>query len=178
MSILHKDQFTFVIISCSLLLRMKNVSDKSCKENQNMHIMFNNYFNNCTVHDITWKNTLELGRPQIIWYMCIACCIPKGANAQADCIILIAFPLQQCLYECASMLCMSCWNLENLVSCILRFILWRAVQFWWDLACVSKSRRHLAFKNVAPVAFVIWYNHQGVCGWTFQNFFNWIVSGQ
>jgi len=27
---------------------------------------------------------------------------------------------------------------------------------------MSKSRRHLAFKNLAPAALVIWYNHQGV----------------
>jgi len=28
----------------SFLLRMRNVSDKSCRENQNKHFMFNNFF--------------------------------------------------------------------------------------------------------------------------------------
>ena len=32
---LHEDQNTFFIISHSVLLRMKNISDKSCRENQN-----------------------------------------------------------------------------------------------------------------------------------------------
>ena len=32
---LHEDRYTFFIISRSFLLRMKNVSDKSCRENQN-----------------------------------------------------------------------------------------------------------------------------------------------
>jgi len=41
---LHEDQYTFFIISRPILLRMRNVSDKSCKENQNMHLMFNNVF--------------------------------------------------------------------------------------------------------------------------------------
>jgi len=31
---LHEDQYTFLIISRSTLLRMSNVSDKSCRENQ------------------------------------------------------------------------------------------------------------------------------------------------
>jgi len=33
-----------LIISCSFLLRMRNVSDKSCRENQNTHFMFSNFF--------------------------------------------------------------------------------------------------------------------------------------
>jgi hypothetical protein len=44
MSILHEDLYTFLIISCSILLRMKNVSDKSCRENQKTQCMFNNTF--------------------------------------------------------------------------------------------------------------------------------------
>jgi len=32
---LHADRYTFFIISRSVLLRMRNVSDRSCTENQN-----------------------------------------------------------------------------------------------------------------------------------------------
>ena len=39
---LHEDQNTFLITSRSFLLRMRNISDKSCRENQNTHFMFNN----------------------------------------------------------------------------------------------------------------------------------------
>jgi len=40
--ILREDQYTFMIISSSILLKMKNVSDKSCRKNQNTGSMFNN----------------------------------------------------------------------------------------------------------------------------------------
>jgi len=35
MGTLHEDQYTFLIISHPLLLRVRNVSDRSCRENQN-----------------------------------------------------------------------------------------------------------------------------------------------
>ena len=38
-----EDLCTFMIISRWILLRMRNVSDKSCRENQNTHFMFNNF---------------------------------------------------------------------------------------------------------------------------------------
>ena len=36
---LHENPHTFLIISRSALLKMRNVSDKSCRENQNTHFM-------------------------------------------------------------------------------------------------------------------------------------------
>jgi len=44
MGTLHEDQYTFFIISRSFLLRMRNVSDKSCREDQNTHFAFSNFF--------------------------------------------------------------------------------------------------------------------------------------
>ena len=38
----NEDVFTFMIISSSFLLRMRNVFDNSCRENQNTNFMFNN----------------------------------------------------------------------------------------------------------------------------------------
>jgi len=40
---LHEYEYTFLIISRSFLLRMRNVSDKSCRENQNTHFIPNNF---------------------------------------------------------------------------------------------------------------------------------------
>jgi hypothetical protein len=37
----HEDQYTFLIISGSVLFRMRNVSDVSCTENQNTHFVLN-----------------------------------------------------------------------------------------------------------------------------------------
>ena len=39
-----------------------------------------------------------------IWRMCIANCIPKAKNIHSEYVILIAFPLQQWLYERTPML--------------------------------------------------------------------------
>jgi len=41
---LREDLHKFMIMSRSVLLRMKNVSDKICKENQNSHFMFSSFF--------------------------------------------------------------------------------------------------------------------------------------
>jgi hypothetical protein len=40
---LHEDQYTFFITSRSVLLIMRNVSDKSCRKYQITHFMFNNF---------------------------------------------------------------------------------------------------------------------------------------
>jgi hypothetical protein len=53
MGTLHEDQYTFAIISRSDLLRMRNVSDKSCRENQNTHFMFSNFFSKSL---LLWDN--------------------------------------------------------------------------------------------------------------------------
>jgi len=41
---LLEEQYTFMIISRTVLLRMRNVSDKKCRENQNTHFVFNKFF--------------------------------------------------------------------------------------------------------------------------------------
>ena len=41
---LHEDQYAFLIISLAVLLTMRNVSDKSCRGNQNTNFMFSNPF--------------------------------------------------------------------------------------------------------------------------------------
>jgi len=41
---LLEDQYKVLIISRSFLLRMKNVSDKSYRETQNTHFMFDAFF--------------------------------------------------------------------------------------------------------------------------------------
>ena len=79
----HEDQYIFLIISRSFLLRMRNVSDKLCRENQNTHFMFSNFFfpENCANYRKMWKYIVEAGRPQrTIWHMRIACWIPKATN--------------------------------------------------------------------------------------------------
>ena len=114
---LHEDQYTFLIICRSVLLRMRNVSDKSRV--------------NRAICEIIWKNTVQPDRAQItIWCMRTACWIPKATNTHSEYVILIVFPLQQWLHEHASMLrymyiaclvvtrftvsCFSTWNVLSL----------------------------------------------------------------
>ena len=57
---LHEDQQTFSILSRSFLLRMKNISDKSCRETPNTHFTFNNFFffENRAIYETMCKNIL------------------------------------------------------------------------------------------------------------------------
>jgi hypothetical protein len=79
---LYEEQCTFFIISRSIGLRMRNVSNKSRREYQNTHFVFSNFFfENCAFYQIMWKNMVERGRPQmIIWLMRIACWITNATN--------------------------------------------------------------------------------------------------
>jgi len=97
---LHKYQY-ILIISHSFLIKIRNVSDKSCRENQNRSFAFSNFSENHAVYEIRWKNIVEWGMPQTTLRLKrIACWIPKAPNKQhSGCVILILFPLQQWLQE-------------------------------------------------------------------------------
>jgi len=58
---------------------MRNISDKSCRENHKTHFVFSNFFSeNRTVYEKMWKNIVERGRPQMtIRHMRLACWLPK-----------------------------------------------------------------------------------------------------
>ena len=96
-----------LIISRSVRLRMRNVSEEICRENQNVFCVKKNFFENRAVYDIMWKNIVQPGRPQMtIWRMRVAW-IRKSTNIHNEYVILIAFPWQQCLHERAPVLCYS-----------------------------------------------------------------------
>ena len=81
-----------MIISRSVLLRMRNVSGKSCRENQNTHFVLNNIFPKIVPFVRHWKNTVQPDRPQKkIWRMGIARRIPRTTNTHSEYVILIAF---------------------------------------------------------------------------------------
>jgi hypothetical protein len=64
---LHGDLCTFMVASRQIPLRMKNVTDTSCRENRNTHFMFNNIFSpeNRAVYEIMWNNIVQLDRLQL-----------------------------------------------------------------------------------------------------------------
>jgi len=67
-----KTNVRFIFITChSILFRMRNVSDKSCRENQNTHFVFRTlgpfFSQNIVVYVIKReKKKVELDRPQMI----------------------------------------------------------------------------------------------------------------
>ena len=65
----------FSIISRSVLLKMKNVLDKTCRENYSTYCTFNNFFFlNRDLCEKLWKNNVEPGRARMtIWRMRDAC---------------------------------------------------------------------------------------------------------
>jgi len=104
---LRADQYTYLIVSRSLLLTVRNVPEKNVAEKIKTHILcpVTFIFENHAVYEIMWKNIAERGRPQMtIWCMCIACWIPKATDTHSEYVILISLPLQQWLHGRVSLL--------------------------------------------------------------------------
>jgi len=105
-----------ILVSRSILPRIRNVSDKSRRENHNTHFMFNNFFFFFRKSYRLWENTVEPGKPQMtIRCMRIACWIRKTINTLSEYVILIACPLQQWLQERTSMV------RYTYIACIVTF---------------------------------------------------------
>ena len=57
----------FIMMSCLVLLRMRNISDSICKGNQNVHYIFCNLFSeSLVIYEIALKNMIESDRPQMV----------------------------------------------------------------------------------------------------------------
>ena len=75
---LHEPKYTFLITSRSVLLGMRNDSDKICGENQHKHFMFSNSFcENRAVYETTWENVVQPETPPISIYYS-ACALHAG----------------------------------------------------------------------------------------------------
>jgi len=151
--ILHECQCTFLIISRSILLRMRNVSNKRYRESLNTHFIFHNSFENSAVYETMRKSIVEQDRLQMrIWRMRIACWIPKATNTHTHtrCVILIPFPtttmvartrLNVTLY----VHCLSCYLSAGVALRLMRFI----------IISTQTNRRRLL--SSATWRYVIWF---------------------
>jgi len=121
---------TFSIISCPFVLRIKNISDKSCTETRNTHFIFSSVFRkSCRLWNNV-ENVTQPGRPQmIIWRMRIACWIPKATNTHTSFVTIIAFPLQQWLNERASLL--RCTHIAGIVNWYFKWNNINQNKIWW-----------------------------------------------
>ena len=62
---LYEDLFKFMVISRQILLRMRNVAGRSCRESQYTHFVFSNIFfsfENLAVYEIMWKKYYSAGQ--------------------------------------------------------------------------------------------------------------------
>jgi hypothetical protein len=62
MGTLHEDVSTFLTISRKILLIMRSVLDKSCRENQDTYFMFSNFFSKIAQP----KNLVETEGPRMM----------------------------------------------------------------------------------------------------------------
>ena len=85
--------FKGLIISRSILFRMRKVSYKRCSENT--HNTLNQLVSEkSAVYETLLKNVVEPDRPQTtIRRMRIACWVTKTKNTHSECVIPITFPL-------------------------------------------------------------------------------------
>jgi hypothetical protein len=85
-------------VSRSISLRMRTVSDKSCRQNQNTHFMFNDFFSKIVPFMRLWNNMVQPEMPQLtMWHMRFARWINEATNTHLEYVILIAVPQQQWL---------------------------------------------------------------------------------
>jgi hypothetical protein len=75
---LHEDLRKFLIISRRILIRMRNVSGRVCRESQNTHFVFNNFFRkSCRLWDIV-ENCGKVGHT--LWCMRFAWWITNATD--------------------------------------------------------------------------------------------------
>jgi len=102
------------MISSPILLTMRNVSDKSCTQNQNTYFIFNNDFPKVVPFMRYVGKYCRFGQATDNMMPGIASWIPKTTRTQSGYLILTAFPRQQWFRERASRLrlyvqFLSCW---------------------------------------------------------------------
>jgi hypothetical protein len=104
---------------------MRNISDETCRENQNTRFVFSNF----SPKVVTLGDNVEkYGRfrgatdDNIIRCMGFACWIPKATGTHLECVIFIAFKRQQWLYERTPFLC------YTYIFCLVIVLLWLGIK--------------------------------------------------
>jgi len=120
-----------MVISGWILLRMRNISDKSCKEDKNAHILYLIIF-------LFWKSCSLSGSVEKIRYSQTgrmgshAPCMLRNwgyRHTHSEYVILIAFTRQQWLCECASMLRDITLSVFFFISAYCIYLMWKFCLF-------------------------------------------------
>ena len=105
-STLHEDPCKLLVTWRWILLRMRNISDEICRENQNTRVRFHNFVprKSCHLLENVWKTWSKQTdhEDNIIRCMTFACCITKGTNTHSECLLFLL--RQNCLGKHDSLL--------------------------------------------------------------------------
>jgi len=88
---LHEALHTFLIISRSFLLRIRNISEIFVEKIQNTFYVQKPFSENRAFCEIMWKQFEEVDRPQLTWRAHIACRIPTATNRHSQYLIVVIF---------------------------------------------------------------------------------------
>ena len=114
-----------MIISRSVLLRMRNVSDKSCRENQNTHFVFSNFF---------FEN-------RAVYQTEISVALQILAECTIRCLCLILYDIGKWQQIFVNTVWYNIWT-QTVEECdtwgFVSFGMWRRV-VWWVLPDFSKN---------------------------------------
>jgi len=94
----HVNLFTFVIISFSILLRMRNISDKVVEKTKSRMLLSVRFSRkSCRLWDNakTYDTDGQATDDNIIWRMRFACWITGATHTNSKYMTVIAFPRQQ-----------------------------------------------------------------------------------
>ena len=99
MDTLREQQYTFLIISRSILLRTRNISEKRCRENQNTFCLQQLFFfgKSGPLCDNVEKYCRAGQDTDDNMVTCTACWIPEATNTHSEYVIVIAFWQQRWL---------------------------------------------------------------------------------
>ena len=85
---LHEDRYTFMVISRCILLQMRNVSHKSCRENYSTHFVFNKFLLKIVPfmrqYGKMWYSNRQVRCDNITQRMCIACWITGATGTHSE----------------------------------------------------------------------------------------------
>jgi hypothetical protein len=116
---LHEDQYTCLSYLAQFFLEREMFQTKVV-EKIKTHILgsVNFIFENLTLYEIMWKNTVEPGTiHRTTWRMRIACCISWAINTLSDCVI---FLFSHCNNRCTN--APHCYLIRLHIACIVSLL--------------------------------------------------------
>ena len=147
MGSLHEDLRLFMIASRWIIAGLRNVSDKNCRENQNTHFMFNNFFwkswplwNNVEKYNRSGQATEDniIRRMRFAWWISESTNTLRICNNY--CFTTVTVVTRTRLNDMFYIHCLSCWCLLVQLRHVFRGFISHV--YWWFGPAFSSRCRH------------------------------------